>query len=55
MTFSNIFDKQAVFIVDNGFKIPDSIEKNIPVIKIRLLDKIDSEAEFIELIREKEV
>ena len=55
MTFSNLFDKQAVFIVDNDFKIPESIEKNIPVIKIKLLDKIDTETEFIELIKEKEI
>lgn len=55
MTFSHLFDKQAVFIVDNDFKVPESIEKNIPVIKIKLLDKIDTETEFIELIKEKEI
>jgi predicted transcriptional regulator len=51
--FTELFQKNSIFIVNNDIKIPDSLKKNkIPFIRIRNLEKIDDEEEFIELIQE---
>ncbi len=49
MRFANLLHKNALFIVNNDFKIPDIFKKaQIPIIKIKKLEKIDSEEDFIE-------
>jgi putative transcriptional regulator len=50
-TFTEFFHKNALFIVNNEFKIPRSLLKGrIPFIKIKDLEKIDDEKEFREFI-----
>lgn len=50
--FTKFFHKNALFIVNNEFKIPRSILKDrIPIIKVRDLEKIDDEEEFIQFIK----
>ena len=51
-TFNNLFNKQALFIINNDIKIPDSEKDKIPIVKIKELEKIDDEDQFIELIQE---
>jgi len=51
--FTELFQKNTIFIINNDIKIPDSLKKiKIPIIKIRNLEKIDDEKEFVELIQE---
>lgn len=51
--FTEIFHTNSLFIVNNEIKIPDSLKKiKIPIVRIRNLEKVDDEAEFIELIQE---
>jgi predicted transcriptional regulator len=51
--FTELFQKNSLFIVNNEIKIPDSLKKiKIPIIRIRNLEKIDDEEEFVELIQE---
>ena len=51
--FTELFQKNSIFIVNNAIKIPDSLKKiKIPIIRIRNLEKIDDEEEFVELIQE---
>jgi predicted transcriptional regulator len=51
--FTELFHTNSLFIVNNDIKIPDSLKKiKIPIVRIRNLEKIDDEAEFIELIQE---
>ncbi len=56
MMFSKLFQKHGICIVNNDFKIPSSLSRsdNLPIIKLKRLEKIDDEEGFIELIREKE-
>ncbi|MHA1150218.1 MAG: helix-turn-helix domain-containing protein [Promethearchaeota archaeon] len=52
--FSKILAKKAILIVDNTIRIPDVLLRNkIPVIRIKSLEKLDGEDEFIEFIQEK--
>ncbi|MBN1214110.1 MAG: helix-turn-helix domain-containing protein [Candidatus Lokiarchaeota archaeon] len=52
LTFTKLFQKDALFIVDNDFKFPNFTSKvQIPIIKIRTLEKIDNEDEFIDYIQ----
>ncbi|TFG03888.1 MAG: helix-turn-helix domain-containing protein [Promethearchaeota archaeon] len=51
-TFNSLFNKQALFIINNDIKIPDSEKDKIPIVKIKELEKIDDEDQFIELIQE---
>ena len=51
-TFNNLFNKQALFIINNNIKVPDSEKDKIPIVKIKQLEKIDDEDQFIELIQE---
>jgi predicted transcriptional regulator len=51
--FTELFHKNSLFIVNNDVRIPESLKKiKIPIIKIRNLEKVDDEAEFIDLIQE---
>lgn len=50
--FNNLFKKQALFIISNDIKIPSSEKDKIPIVKIKDLEKIDDEDQFIELIQE---
>ena len=51
--FTELFHANSLFIVNNDIKIPDSLKKiKIPIVRIRKLEKVDDEAEFIDLIQE---
>jgi predicted transcriptional regulator len=51
--FTELFNTNSLFIVNNDIKIPDSLKKiKIPIVRIRNLEKVDDEAEFIDLIQE---
>ncbi len=50
--FNSLFNKQALIIINNNIKIPDSEKDQIPIVRIKELEKIDNEDEFIELIQE---
>ena len=50
--FTSLFNKQALFIINNDIKIPESEKDKIPIVKIKELEKIDDEDQFIELIQE---
>jgi len=51
--FNELFNKTALFIVNNDINIPVSIKKDdIHIVKIKKLEEIDDEEEFIELIQE---
>ncbi|MFX1411264.1 MAG: helix-turn-helix domain-containing protein [Promethearchaeota archaeon] len=51
--FTNLFHKTALFIINNNIKIPDSFLKNkIPIVRIKNLEEIDDEEEFIELVQD---
>ena len=51
--FNELFHVNSLFIVNNDVKIPDSLRKiKVPIVKIRNLEKIDDEEEFIDLVQE---
>ena len=51
--FNELFHVNSLFIVNNDTKIPDSLKKiKVPIVKIRNLEKIDDEEEFIDLVQE---
>ncbi len=51
--FNELFHKTALFIVNNDVRIPVSIKKDdIHIVKIKNLEEIDDEEDFIELIQE---
>ncbi|MFW9867240.1 MAG: helix-turn-helix domain-containing protein [Candidatus Thorarchaeota archaeon] len=51
--FNDLFHKTALYIIDNNIKIPGSIKgKDIHIVKIKNLEEVDDEEEFIELIQE---
>jgi len=53
LSFAKIFQKNALFIIDNEFKIPEFVKNtNIPIIKVKKLEKVDNEKEFKALIQE---
>jgi predicted transcriptional regulator len=50
--FTRLFDKKVLFIINNDTKVSEAIKKNlIPIVKIKDLENIDDEEEFIELIQ----
>jgi len=51
--FTKLFQKKGIFIVDNDFKVSDFF-KQVPVLKIRTIEELDSEDEFIELVKDEE-
>ncbi|MFX1364690.1 MAG: helix-turn-helix domain-containing protein [Promethearchaeota archaeon] len=51
--FTDLFHKTSLFIINNGIKIPEIFHKDkIPIVKIKNLEKVDDEEEFIELIQD---
>ncbi|MFX1417380.1 MAG: helix-turn-helix domain-containing protein [Promethearchaeota archaeon] len=51
--FTDLFHKTSLFIIDNDIKIPEPFKKtNIPIVKIKNLEEVDDEEEFIELIQD---
>ena len=51
--FNYLFHKTALYIVDNSVRIPGTIKgKDIHIIKIKNLEQVDDEEEFIELIQD---
>jgi len=51
--FTELFHKTSLFIIDNDIKIPDPFKKaKIPIVKIKNLEKVDDEEEFIELVQD---
>ena len=51
--FNKLFRVNSLFIVNNDIKIPDSFKKiKVPIVKIRNLEKVDDEEEFIDLVQE---
>lgn len=51
--FTELFHANSLFIVNNDIKIPDSLKNiKIPIVRIRKLEKVYDEAEFIDLIQE---
>jgi putative transcriptional regulator len=53
--FNNLFHKTALFIIDNNIKIPTTFLKSkIPFLKIKNLEQIDDEEEFIGLVQESQ-
>jgi predicted transcriptional regulator len=52
MKFADLFHKNALFIVNNDFKIPDAFKKSkIPIIKIKNLENMDNKEDFIEIFK----
>ncbi|MFX1592346.1 MAG: helix-turn-helix domain-containing protein [Promethearchaeota archaeon] len=51
--FTDLFHKTSLFIIDNDIKIPEPFKKvKIPIVKIKNLERVDDEEEFIELIQD---
>lgn len=51
--FNDLFHKTALYIIDNNVKIPGAIKgKDIHIVKIKNLEEVDDEEEFIELIQD---
>ncbi|UCD01346.1 MAG: helix-turn-helix domain-containing protein [Promethearchaeota archaeon] len=51
--FADLFHKTSLLIIDNDIKIPEMFKKEkIPIVRIKNLEKLDNEEEFIELIQE---
>ena len=52
LKFANLFNKNALFIVGNKFKIPDILLKyNVPILKVKSLENMDEEEDLIEFIQ----
>ena len=53
--FSKLFQKKGIFIVENDFRISDILKnRKIPILKMRDLEKFDSEIEFIDFFQKDE-
>ncbi len=53
--FTELFQKHVLFIVNNEFKIPEKLEaRHIPFIKIKKLEEVDDEVEFVELVQKEQ-
>jgi len=50
-SFAEFFHKNAFFIVNNDFKISDKTSR-VPIIKLKDLEKMDTEKDFVELFEE---
>jgi len=51
--FTELFHKTSLLIIDNNIKIPEPFKKaKIPIVKIKNLEKVDDEEEFIELVQD---
>ncbi|MFX1456308.1 MAG: helix-turn-helix domain-containing protein [Promethearchaeota archaeon] len=51
--FNDLFHKTALYIIDNNIKIPETTKRNdIHIVKIKNLEEVNDEEEFIELIQD---
>jgi len=51
--FTELFHKTSLFIINNDIKIPEPFKiAKIPIVKIKNLEKVDDEEEFIELVQD---
>lgn len=51
--FNKLFQKKSLLIVNNNIQVPEIFRgEKIPIVKIKNLEKVDDEEEFIELIQE---
>ena len=51
--FRGLFNRNALFIINSKTRVPDSLKnKEIPIISITKLERIENEKEFLELIQE---
>jgi len=51
--FNDLFHKTALYIIDNNIKIPKSTKRNdIHIVKIKSLEEVNDEEEFIDLIQD---
>ena len=51
--FNDLFHKTALYIIDNNIRIPRATKRNdIHVVKIKSLEKVNDEEEFIDLIQD---
>lgn len=51
--FNDLFHKTALYIIDNDIKIPKSTKRNdIHIVKIKSLEEVNDEEEFIDLIQD---
>ena len=51
--FNELFHKTALYIIDNSIKIPSELtSKDIHIVKIKNLEQVDDEEDFIELIQD---
>ena len=51
--FNDLFHKTALYIIDNNIRIPGATKRNdIHVVKIKSLEKVNDEEEFIDLIQD---
>jgi len=51
--FNELFHKTSVCIIDNNVRLPKAIQKeDIHVVKVKKLEEVEGEEEFIELIQE---
>ena len=54
-TFTNLFHKNSLFIINNNVKISDTLKnRTIPIVKVKDLEKIDDEEEFIGFIQDSQ-
>ncbi|MFW9821781.1 MAG: hypothetical protein ACFFE4_02535, partial [Candidatus Thorarchaeota archaeon] len=51
--FNELFHKTALIIIDNNIKIPETAKSNdIHIVKIKNLEEVNDEEEFIDLIQD---
>ncbi len=51
--FTKLFQKRSLLIVNNNIQVPEIFRREkIPIVKIKNLERVDDEEEFIELIQE---
>jgi putative transcriptional regulator len=51
--FNDLFHKTALYIINNNIRIPGAVKRDdIHVVKIKKLEEVDDEEEFIELIQD---
>ena len=51
--FNDLFHKTALYIIDNNIRIPGATKRNdIHIVKIKSLEEVNDEEEFIDLIQD---
>ena len=52
-SFHDLFHKKALYIIDNNIRIPGTTKRNdIHIVKIKSLEEVNDEEEFINLIQD---